>query len=568
MKRQILFLTILIFAGLMSFAQSGYFIVPSGAYIHMSGSPSIVLDNTSFTNNGNYVSASDEMLFTGNVAQNINGSSNTSVFNLSISNSGGITSQSGLLTTNDLTIASGGKFNIAPGKALTVNGTTSNSGTLTLKSDATGIASFIDNGFSGSGTYNVENYLIGAGGSSPNGKFWYTGSPVSAANSGVFPAAGDNKLWYFNEVSGNYTEIDDNTTSLFVMKGYIARMGATTTVNYTGTPNTGDKTLPLTLTTPGSTYAGYNLVCNPFPSSVDLLNVTTSPTNIESTVWYRSGSTFATYNYFTSDATNGATEFVPPMYAFWVKVSSDNSVGSVTLNQTARTHSSQAYYKVNNKTNVFRMNVSDGINTDETIVGFYQNAQDIFDNYDSRKMISQDAPQIYTLCSDLTNVAINGQHEMTTNEERIVPLGFKTNVSGTFTFNATNLDDFDSSIPVYLEDIQQGVMQDLRQLNTYTFSSGIIDDANRFKLHFGNLTTSIPTIVETAVSVYAVDKTIYVNTPKISSIEVYDVLGKLIMNQQSAQGLNKLQLDVETGVYVVKVLTGTQVTTQKVMINK
>jgi hypothetical protein len=351
------------------------------------------------------------------------------------------------------------------------------------------------------------------------------------------------------------------------MQGFVARIGATTTVNFTGALNTGDKTYPLTATSP-NTYEGFNLVCNPFPSAVNLLSVTTSPTNLENTVWYRSGTIFATYNYMTTASTNGGTEFVPSMQSFWVKVTSPNTTGSLTLNQVARVHSTQAYYKTASETNLFRMNVSDGTNIDETAVGFYQDAQNVFENYDSHKMFSDDAPQLYSLTTDLAKVAINGQTEMVAGEERIVSLGFKTNVAGIFTLNATNLSDFDASVSVYLEDAQLSIFQDLRQSATYTFSSAIVDDVSRFKIHFGNLTTSVPTLTESAVSAYAVNNNLYVNTPKAASIKVYDVLGNLIMNQQSVQGLNKMQLNVETGIYIVNIQTGTQVSTQKIMISK
>jgi len=471
-------------------------------------------------------------------------------------------------TCNALTIAPTASLTIAAGKALTASGATTNNGTFTIASDATGVGSFIDNGtIGGTGTFTVQNYLTGSGGATPNGRYWYIGSPVTGALSGVFNAMGDNKLWYFDEVAGNYSEVITNGISLNVMQGFVARLGATETINFTGALNTGDKAYPLTATSPNF-YEGFNLVSNPFPSAVNLLTVSTPPTNLENTVWYRSGTTFATYNYQTTASTNGGTEFVPSMQSFWVKVTTGQTTGSVTLNQGARVHSTQAYYKTTSESNLFRMTVSDGISNDETVIGFYQDAQNTFENYDSRKMISEDAPQLYSLSTDLAKVAINGQTEMTVNEERIVSLGFKTNVAGTFTINATNLSDFDANVDVYLEDAQLGILQDLRLTSTYSFASSVIDDVNRFKVHFGNLITSIPTITESAISAYAVNNNLYVNTPKTATIKVYDVLGNLIMNQQSAQGLNILQMNVETGIYFVNIQTGTQVTTQKVMISK
>jgi len=73
---------------------------------------------------------------------------------------------------NTLTIDEDATLTINEGKALTASGNTTNNGTFTLKSDATGTGGFIDNGtIGGTGTFNVNKYLTGSGGSTPNGSF-------------------------------------------------------------------------------------------------------------------------------------------------------------------------------------------------------------------------------------------------------------------------------------------------------------------------------------------------------------------------------------------------------------
>jgi hypothetical protein len=218
------------------------------------------------------------------------------------------------------------------------------------------------------------------------------------------------------------------------------------------------------------------------------------------------------------------------------------------------------------------MNVSNGINTDETVVGFYTNALSTFENYDSEKMFytDEDVPQIYSLTSENIQTAINGQPELILNDERIIPLGFSTPVSGTFTFTATNLNDFNAAVSVYLEDVQQNVLKDLRQNISYTFTSGVVNNANRFRLHFGNIAANISnTAANNSILIYAVNNTVYVNTQEKGNgiIEIYDILGKKIMSQQSVEGLNKLQPNVSGGIYMVKVQTSGNMLTKKVVIN-
>jgi hypothetical protein len=476
---------------------------------------------------------------------------------------------SGDLTAAQVEIDPNANLNLGAGQTISV------SVSFTVYSTAAGTGSFIDNGgtLAGAGTYTVQNYLTGSGGGSPDGRYWYVGSPVTSALSGVFPAMGSNRLWYYNEVGGGYSEIDVNGINLTPQQGFVARLGTSTTVNFSGTFNTGTIGLAdnLTRTATGS-YDGYNLVSNPYPSAInfDVAGTGLTRTNLETTIWYRSNGVFPTYNFSTGATANLGQQYVPAMQAFWVRVATGHATGTLIMDNTSRVFSSQPFYKTG-ESNLFRLSVSNGTANDETVVGFYPNSLETYENTDSYKMFSTDEeiPQIYTLTSDNENVIINGYPELTAYEERVVSLGFKTSVAGSYTLNATNLDVFDANIPVYLEDAQQNIYQDLRQSTSYSFSSAVVDDVNRFKLHFGNTTiTSVPSLSENAASVYAVNNNIYINTPKTATIEVYDLLGNLIKNQQSSLGLNKLQLNVETGIYIVKVQTDTQLTIQKVMLSK
>jgi hypothetical protein len=136
--------------------------------------------------------------------------------------------------------------------------------------------------------------------------------------------------------------------------------------------------------------------------------------------------------------------------------------------------------------NIFRIDVQRETWIDEALVGFWAAATDGFDPYDSEKMFAPDHnyPETYTLTTDNVIVAINGGSVLTNDTERIIPLGFRTHIAGTFTFTATTMISFDPSITVYLEDLQENILQDLRINNIYQFSSGITDNTTRFRLHY------------------------------------------------------------------------------------
>ncbi len=482
---------------------------------------------------------------------------------------------------NSLTIYNGAVLTIDAGKALTAGGTTSLNGTecLIIKSEG----SFKDNGISyvGSGSAKVEKDLT-------DGRWWYIGSPLSSSNTasaafgalGVTPGVGK-RLYYYTEGSnGTYTAAADgydlSTTNLqgFVFRNY----SGVTNVNFIGELNTGTKART-DLSRSGTAFQGYNLICNPYPSALDLGidddqdGITTSGiavSNLVTTVWYKNGSGFCTYNW-TSGTGQGSPvigqQFVPSMQAFWVRVSS--GTGSFTIPNIARTHSSLAFYKTTSTSNIFRMDISDGTLTDEVVVGFYPNASSILENYDSEKMFSDNnnAPQLYSLTSDNNQVAINGFPVIGSNETRVVPVGFMSNVAGTFVLNATNLNEFDGSIPVYLEDMAAGTMQDLRQNAAYSFTSGAINTTNRFRLHFGAMTTGVDETANGSTLIYAFGKTIYVNTLESNSIiEIYDILGQKVASATSVSGINSLQSNFESGIYLVKVLSTGIVISKKIVL--
>jgi len=459
----------------------------------------------------------------------------------------------------------------------TNNGTLNNTNSFTFVSDASGTASFLNSG-TVNGTFDVQKYLT-------DGRWWYVGPPVNGVQSSSFgplsttPLSGT-RLFNWNEIAGSYTNLTLGTEYLDALHGYAYK-------NFDGAgPNTADFSgnlhdgpigdLDNVTRTITGIYDGYNLVSNPYPSAIDLGNSTTPTpglvmTNLEPTIWYRTNGNFATYNWTSGTGQNTGQQIIPAMQAFWVRVASGNTTGTYNIDNQSRLHSSQAFYKKADDQNIFRIEVSNNSLTDEAVVTFNQDAQPGYENFDSEKMLTTDdnVPQIFTLTSDNMQVAINGEPELGIGEEKIIPLGFITNIAGTFTLNASNLTTFQPGVDVYLEDALSGTIIDLRQTNSYTFSSAIVNNADRFRLHFGSITTNIVSEnIATAVA-YSFDNTIYVNTPSDNcSIELYDMLGNLIINKLSVKGLNILQTGVSKGVYIVKIINGSKVSTEKIMIQK
>lgn len=402
------------------------------------------------------------------------------------------------VTLNNLTVSSGSKLTVATGTALTVGGTTTLGGgeNLVIATEA----SFIDNGFAGSGTARVEKNLTGS-------RWWYLGSAVAAVNAtdafgtlSSTPGQGT-RLYRYNEPTAAYVNITSGTLET-ALRGYsYKKFDGDLTAAFTGALNTGTIGAADNLTrTAGH---GFNLVCNPFPSAINWGCANTPTfglikTNLETTIWYRTSSTFATYNSEGGGTgVNGGQQYVPAMQAFWVRVATGFATGTLQVPNTARLHNAQTFYKSSAGDNIFRMIVQKDAMNDELAVGFFTGAQSTFENYDSHKMFTDvlEYPQIYTLTADNDIVAINGYPEMQENDALAVPLGFKASVAGTFSFIATNLGVFSPDIMVSIEDKTLNVTQDLRVTNTYSFISGVVNNATRFVLHFNKAQPAVPSSV-------------------------------------------------------------------------
>ncbi len=484
---------------------------------------------------------------------------------------------------NALSILSGATLTVDAGKALTVSGATSNAGTILVKADATGIGSFIDNGsIGGGGIFQMEQYLTGAGGGTPNREFYYVSSPVVGATAAAYDLNNGSKLWDADEVNQNYPQITNDATVLNPTQGYVARMGAAGTLSLTGSSfNTGNQSAT-GLTRTGNTEAnrGYNLVGNPYPSSVNW--DATVKTNVGTTIWYRthtagnvmtydtyneSGPGVGTSNNFTG---NDVTGIIAPGQAFWVRVIADEtSNGSVFFTNAMRSHGIlTSIYKQEAEEGIVRFNLSNGTVSDETIIHFNTEALDDFDAYDSQKMWAGNIPQLYTT-TGADSLTINGLYSTATNP--IVDLGVKLPSSGNYTLNATSITITNES--VYLEDRMLNIFQDLNVEPNYSFTSVAGNIGDRFALHFNMSITGIGRDAMHGVStqVYTSNgntlNIILSENTENGKVDVMDMAGRIVGSFNLSTNRTSVNMNVSTGVYLVRVETENGMDTHRILLN-
>jgi len=486
---------------------------------------------------------------------------------------GGVLTINQSTTINNIIVESGGQLTNASNQTLTATA-------LNLHSDANGTGTYVDNGTSAITTANVQQYLT-------SGRNWYVSSPIGAATTGSLNSA--TTIFNWDEPSEAWIT-PTNGATLNPMSGYISGTTiGTGVVTFSGTLNTGTKSISLTRTEgSGKVKAGFNLVGNPYPSYVNWRKAT--KTNVGPTMWYRaknSGNTayvFDTYNADSKIGTNNngiaaVDSLIPPMQAFWVQVAG-NSTGSLTFDNTMRAHANSIsnllkVKSINNDVQkLLRLEVSNGLNSDEAIIVFNSLALNDSDSYDSHKMSNANpvVPEIYTKIRN-DELAINGLSSI--NPPTELPLGFRTGQNNNFEIKATQMANFDSDTDIILRDNLLGTEQTLTDGSTYNFTSDAITTTDRFTIIFKSNSNSTDIKNNTnikSISVYEnANRQIVVNSSvsitEQSTVTVYNSLGQKLETKSFANGRTVLNKTYNSGVYLVSVTANGKTTTKKLIIN-
>jgi hypothetical protein len=385
----------------------------------------------------------------------------------------------------------------------------------------------------------------------------------------------------FDEPSGTWIAPAANT--LNKLRGYVqvatstpSVTGTTGTVDFTGVVNTGAHSITLSRTA-GKT--GFNLVGNPYPSYLDWNAVT--KTNVSNTMWFRTkeGGVYKFYTYNTVDGAGGigvpasVTRYIPPMQAFWVRVATEGT-GSIAVDNNMRSHKDVAGNLIKapkqSVQQLLRLQVSNGTNTDETVLYFNANASDAFDQYDAQKRSNGDPtiPEIFTQVGN-EQLVINGLNSLKYDTE--IPLGFSTLTSNDFTISANELKNFETGTRVILIDKQNpSVENELTSGTAYNFSAPITTaTTDRFSLMFRapGITTGIDngTKLNAQVFVNAANQIAIISLEKVT-YSIYNALGQLVSNGKTITNRTMVNTIRQAGVYVVKLTeNGTELTTRVII---
>jgi hypothetical protein len=452
---------------------------------------------------------------------------------------GAVTTIGAAAMANNLTIAQGGQ--------LTSNSALNVAGDFLIESNASGSGSFINNGtLTGTTSVTVENYLT-------TGNYHGISMPVSGETSSAFMGAPSAiYLKTYDEGSNSYTNIVDYGVALNPSQGYMIKVesGAPYTPTYTGSLNASGSYA----TTLGGT--GYNFVGNPFTSAIDW-NASSGWTksNLGATIWVYNNGTWQTWN--GSAGTNGGSRYIAMNQGFFVQA---NAAGSLAMTKAVCVHNAVTFKQgQTNSGDVVRLQVEANGMVDESVVLFMDGATVDYDSdFDSHKLFSfnPDYPQLFSTANDL--MAINA---LPTDYHEAIPMDVRGANGNTMTISATETAGFEE---LYLQDNASGTVVNLME-DSYSFDYNA-DITDRFTLLF-----SVTGVEENALSnnakVFAYDNTIQVVLSGLdrADVTVFNLLGQAVDSRTTNGTITRIPVQ-QSGYYLVKVSSGTQVSTQKVFI--
>lgn len=453
--------------------------------------------------------------------------------------------------TNNLTINPGAGITINTGKTLSVNGN------LVLESNSTPTAtgSLLINGtLNVTGSTTVKRFLSG-------GIQHFVSIPVTAASvQNLIDPLNPGYLFNFVESTSTWENPWDPAVQLSLATGYSVNYSADETITLNGALNN-DAAYAPTLTRNG---AGWNFIGNPYSCPLDwTLGSGWTKTNLDNATYIWNNNVYASF--VGGVGANGGSKYIPQFQGFFVHASAAGPV--ISIKKAARTHNgNDTLFLKEAVANIFRMSISNGLLSEETVVYLSSGASAEFDSeYDAYKLFgfNQDAPHIYTRVNNV-EYAINGQPMI---ESISLPLIVQTSQGGTFNFTASGFESFDGFYFFILEDKESGINYDLNLNSSVSLNLNQGETADRFNLRIFKSSLGIGDSELSSTRVYSENKTVYIENCPESEVNVYNMTGDLVASRHFGESsLNRMSLNVPAGIYVVRMTSQNRTISSKVFV--
>ena len=351
--------------------------------------------------------------------------------------------------------------------------------------------------------------------------------------------ANEYDLYYYDEPTHYWRNQEDaanNFTELEAAKGYLYANSATVALGLTGTLNQANATVSIPLSyTEDIDLAGFNLVGNPFAHNVTSF----TGTNVAAEV-YRMNDTKD--NLMVSEVS--ATNPLLPGEGFFVKATDDDA--SITFNSRA----SGIEF-------VERPTIQMEISQNGFIVDRFILKQD--DEHLEKLTLNENSTRIFVTkdAQDWAVVPMEG------NEQAV---SFKAAKNGTYTLSV-NPESVELEY-LHLIDNMTGTDVDLLAEQSYTFTSKTTDYASRFRLVFSANDASIGSASDETFAFVNDGDIIITGDIENTTVQVIDVTGRIVRTVGLLHhGSRITTVGMTPGVYVLRLINGDDVKTQKMVID-
>jgi hypothetical protein len=376
-------------------------------------------------------------------------------------------------------------------------------------------------------------------------------------------------------------------------KGYLVASKTTDTKAFHGELNQGSIGIPLSHT-PASASSGWNLLGNPYPSAIKWRDEYATQFTQNAVAIYDTNRPGGAGYVYIQDG-----DYIPAHQGFFAEASPGTHGENFTFTDDMRAHGSD--FLKGNKI----ATVATGGNTaakapkagnsltarpkagptpsaetdllgeitirlikdqffDETRLVLHPGSTPERDRHDALKLFSfhPGVPHLFAYTADQVRVAIHAIPEISA--ETAIPLGFTAPEAGSYTIKLGEASGALATQEIYLLDRQKSVHTRLSGGGQYTFTTDPSDEnpeAKRFKILFSPsdaTATTDPPVPD--MNIYSAGQTLYVVFSQPGpgrKVEVYDLGGRLLMREAAGESAHfSTRLDVETGIYVVRVSGG------------
>ena len=475
-----------------------------------------------------------------------------------------------LYEMHDLLIETDATVTVESGARVTMTGDLTINGSMTVNNAvATPTSIMVDGTVTGNATYNwplTERV------------WWYIAHPVTGVQQSHYETSLDADEYALNiydrgwsRIAGTGDIYPGTYTFNKPLEGYSLILRYADELSYSGVLNNN----------PSYTKSDYSnswyLVANPYPSYIDVEDEGFDMGNFRKTVYVRrSDNVVSTYNLLNHKGANEGSQYVAPGQNMWLRT--ENASDAITIANTVRTHLNgghglkSAFVGSNDK---LTLTLQSAYGTDESIILFNENGSEFYTAYDSEKVMnSGKVASLYSI-KDGKNIVINSMPEIDAVD--VLPLGYSVAAKGIgeFTIKATDIDNFMPEVVVLLVDRLEGVTVNLRENDTYTFTPSAESDNDRFELLFEPITTDINNqalvLSKYNVDIYAAKQMATVKVTenllrgKRRIVEVFDVTGQLVLQEDINSTETEFELPQANAIYIIKVSIDNSAYQQKVI---